>query len=93
MRATLLAFAILLGGALSPVAAQPVPGAPQSVRIFKLKNADAEKLRGIVTTIFGRQGVNAVVDSRTNSLVVTGDADTLKEIHTLVKKLDEPLKK
>lgn len=93
MRATLLAFAILLCGTLSHATAQPVPGAPQTVRIFALKNADAEKLRGIVTTIFGRQGVIASVDARTNSLVVAGDTDTLKEVHKLVMKLDEPAKK
>ena len=93
MRATLLAFAMLLVGSLSHATAQPVPGAPQTVRIFTLKNADAEKLRGIITTIFGQQGIVAAVDARTNSLVVSGDADTLKEVHKLVMKLDEPVKK
>ena len=93
MRTLILALAMLLGGSLSDATAQPIPGAPQTVRIFTLKNADAEKLRSIVTTIFGKQGITATVDARTNSLVVAGDADTLKEVHKLVAKLDEPVKR
>jgi type II secretory pathway component GspD/PulD (secretin) len=93
MRAIVLAFAMLLGGSISHATAQPVPGAPQTVRIFALKNADAEKLRSIITTIFGQQGITATVDARTNSLIVAGDAMTLEEIRKLVTKLDEPTKK
>lgn len=89
MRATLLGFALFLGGTLPHATAQPVPGAPQTVRVFTLKNADAENLRNTITTIFGRQGITATVDARTNSLVVAGDTDTLKEVHKLVMKLDE----
>lgn len=89
MRATLLivAFACCLAGAgARPAAAQP----PQTVNVFKLKNADAEKLRPTVVTIFGRQGVTATVDARTNSLIVAADKDTLEEVRKLVAKLDEP---
>ena len=92
MRAALLALAVLLGGAASPSFAQPPPALPKPVKIFMLKNADAEKLGGIVTTIFGRQGVTATVDARTNSLVVVGDRVTLEEVGKLVAKLDEPPK-
>lgn len=90
MRATLLALALLLGAAATESTAQPPPGIPRTVKIYMLKNADAEKLGGIVTTIFGRQGVSATVDARTNSLIVAGDGDTLKEVHKLITKLDEP---
>jgi type II secretory pathway component GspD/PulD (secretin) len=92
MRATLLALAMLFGGAvISESSAQPPPpGIPRIVKIYKLKNADAEKLGSIVTTLYGRNGVTTTVDSRTNSLIVSGDEDTLKEVHKLVTKLDEP---
>jgi type II secretory pathway component GspD/PulD (secretin) len=90
MRAALLALAMLFGGSLPNATAQPVPGAPRTVRVFKLKNADAEKLRPIVTAIYGREGITAVVDARTNSLIVAGDAGTLDQVHKLILKLDEP---
>jgi type II secretory pathway component GspD/PulD (secretin) len=92
MRATLLALAMLFGGAsISDVSAQPPPpGIPRTVKIFKLKNADAEKLGSIITTLFDRQGITTTVDSRTNSLIVAGDEVTLKEVHKLVMELDKP---
>lgn len=91
MRALLLLLAILFGPALA--SAQPPPGVPRTINIFTLKNADAAKLGPIVTTIFGRQGVTAVADSRTNSLIVAGDGDTLKEVNKLVTELDKPAKR
>ena len=90
MRALLLLLAILFGPA--PASAQP-PGVPRTINIFTLKNADAAKLGPIVTTIFGRQGITAVADSRTNSLIVAGDGDTLKEVNKLVTELDKPAKR
>jgi type II secretory pathway component GspD/PulD (secretin) len=71
---------------------QPPPGAPRTVRVFTLKNADAEKLRAIVLNIFNRQGLTASADARTNALVVAGDADTLEEVRKLIEKLDQPPK-
>lgn len=89
MRTALLALALLFG---APAIAQPPPGAPRTIKIFPLKNADAEKLRPILLTIFERQGITVTVDARTNSLVIAGDSDTLKEVHKLILKLDEPVK-
>lgn len=91
MRATLLALTLLL--AAHPAPGQPPPGVPRTINVITLKNADAEKLRPIVETIFGRQGVTAVADARTNLLVVTGDADALKEVNKLVAELDKPTKR
>lgn len=91
MRTALVALALLLSPALA--GAQPPPGAPRTINVFTLKNADAEKLRPIVTTIFGRQGVTAVADARTNSLIVAADKDTLKEVNKLVTELDKPAKR
>ncbi len=86
MRATFLALALLFAGAaVQPVGAQP----PQTVNIFKLKNADAEKLSPVIANIFGRQGVTVTVDARTNSLVIASDRDTLEEIRKLIEKLDK----
>jgi type II secretory pathway component GspD/PulD (secretin) len=91
MRATLLAVALLLGGAAA--GAQPPPGVPRTANVFALKNADAEKLRPILLNIFGRQGITVAVDARTNALVVAADADTLEEVRKLVTELDKPAKK
>ena len=91
MRTALLALVLLFSPALA--GAQPPPGVPRTINVFTLKNADAEKLRPIITTIFGRQDVTAVVDARTNSLIVAADKDTLKEVNKLVTKLDMPVKK
>lgn len=89
MRTTLLVLALLFAGAtVHPARAQQ----PQTLTIFQLKNADAEKLRPIVVNLFGRQGVSAVVDGRTNSLLVAGDKDTLEEVRKVIEKLDEPAK-
>lgn len=85
-----LLLTLVLCSSAAPVGAQPAPGAPRVVKLFALKNADAEKLRPTVTNIFGRQGVMATVDARTNTLIVTGDADTLEEVRKLIAKLDEP---
>jgi type II secretory pathway component GspD/PulD (secretin) len=93
MRSTLLALALLFGGAAQLTTAQPPPGLPRTVRVFALKNADAEKLKAIIDTIFGRQGVTVAVDARTNSLVIAGDADSLEEVRKLVARLDEPGKR
>jgi type II secretory pathway component GspD/PulD (secretin) len=90
MRPALLALALLLFGT-APATAQP--GAPRTINIFTLMNADAAKLGPIITTIFGRQGVTAVADARTNSLIVAADADTLKEVNKLVTELDKPAKR
>ena len=90
MRAALLALAMLTG-ATSHSIAQP-PGVPRTVKIFMLKNADAQKLSETVTTVFGRQGITTTVDARTNSLIVSGDADTLEEVRKLVAELDKPVK-
>ncbi len=92
MRSTLLALALLFCSTSSFAVGQPPPGAPRTARVFTLKNADAEKLRAIVLNIFNRQGLTASVDSRTNSLVVAGDADTLEEVRKLIEKLDGPPK-
>ena len=56
--------------------------------------AGAQPPPGVPRTIniFGRQGVTAVVDARTNSLIVAADADTLKEVNKLVTELDKPAK-
>lgn len=89
MRAVLL-FLALAAPASAAARAQPPPGAPRTVRVFALKNADAERLRPIVLNIFGRQGAGATADARTNSLVVTGDAATLEAVRALVAKLDGP---
>lgn len=91
MRTALLAPALLLGGATAP--AQPPPGVPRTVNVITLKNADAQKLCPIVETLFGRQGVTAVADARTNLLIVAGDADTLKEVNKLVVELDKPARR
>lgn len=89
MRATLLALTLLFAGAaVRPAVAQP----PLTVNVFKLKNADAEKLRPIILNIFGRQGLTAAADARTNSLVVAADKGTLEEVRKLIEKLDEPPK-
>jgi type II secretory pathway component GspD/PulD (secretin) len=90
MRAALLTLVLLLGA--PDAGAQPPPAIPRSVKVFTLKRADAQKLSGIVTNIFGRQGVAAVADARTNSLVVTGPDETLEEVRKLVTKLDGPSK-
>ncbi|MFM8272560.1 MAG: secretin N-terminal domain-containing protein [Gemmata sp.] len=90
MRATLLALALL---PLAPVGAPRLAAQqPQTVNVFKLKNADAEKLRPILTAVFGRQGVTVTVDARTNSLIVAADKTTLEEVRKLVEKLDEPVR-
>jgi type II secretory pathway component GspD/PulD (secretin) len=92
MRTALLVIALLLGGttlAVAPAGAQPPPGLPRTVKVFTLKKADAQKLRDILLTIFGRQGITVAVDDRTNSLVVSGDADTLEEIRKLIAELDK----
>jgi type II secretory pathway component GspD/PulD (secretin) len=90
MRAAFVSLVLLTAGFAPGAGAQPPPGAPRSVRVFQLKNADAEKLRGVVANVFGRQGAVAVADARTNSLVVTGDGDTLEQVRKLVAKLDGP---
>lgn len=89
MRATVVVLALLFASA----AARPAGARqPLTVNIFKLKNADAEKLRPTIATIFGGQRLTVTVDARTNSLVVAADKDTLEEIRKLVEELDKPLK-
>jgi type II secretory pathway component GspD/PulD (secretin) len=87
MRAALLTLVLLLG---APEAGAQPPGIPRAVKVFTLKNADAQKLGGIVTDIFGRQGVTAAADARTNSLVVAGPGEALEEVTNLVAKVDGP---
>jgi type II secretory pathway component GspD/PulD (secretin) len=92
MRSTLLALALLFIGPSFRAPAQPPPVAPRTARIFTLKNADAELLRNSVLTIFGRQGITAAADARTNSLLVSGDAETLEAVRKVIEVLDKPKK-
>ena len=92
MRTALLTTALLFGGAAftaAPAGAQPPPGIPKIVKVYALKNADAQKTRDILMTIFGRQGITVAVDARTNSLVISADTYTMEEIRKLIAELDK----
>lgn len=80
------------------LADQAPPTARAAVRLFPLRHARAEALRATVGNVFAARarstgaGVQPefAVDARTNTLLVTAGAETLREIESLVAKLDEP---
>ncbi len=70
-----------------------------AVRIFPLRHAKAAELQTTLGGVFAARarGVSAQgapaefgVESRTNTLVVTAPAETLREVESLVAKLDQP---
>ncbi len=80
--------------------ADQTPAAPAAaVRLFPLRHAKASELQGTLGGVFsararglGGQGIPAEfgTESRTNTLVVTAPAETLREIESLIAKLDQP---
>ncbi len=80
--------------------ADQTPAAPAAaVRLFPLRHAKASELQGTLGGVFsararglGGQAAPAEfgVESRTNTLVVTAPAETLREVESLIAKLDQP---
>jgi uncharacterized protein (TIGR03067 family) len=77
------------GGGRAEAPAAPPP-APAEVFVIRLKNAKAADLAKIVTAVFGdgRNSVVIVADPATNSLVVRGTEEKLREVQALVERLD-----
>jgi type II secretion system protein D len=70
-----------------------------AVRLFQLRHAKAQELQTTLGGVFtarargmGGQanGAEFGVESRTNTLVVTAPAETLREVESLVNRLDQP---
>ncbi len=68
------------------------------VRIFELTSANAEDLVEVISNALSRPDqrgrrfseVSLAADSRTNSLIVSGDAGNLQSVEELIKRLDTP---
>jgi hypothetical protein len=69
---------------------QPAASAPTSqIRVFSLKNTDAEEVASTVSELMGGvEDLRISVDYRTNSIVVTGDSSRLSIIEGVIKILD-----
>lgn len=80
------------------LADQLPPTARSAVQLFPLRHARAEALRTTLGGVFaararstgGTMALEMSVDARTNTLLVTAGAETLREVESLVGKLDEP---
>ncbi len=77
------------------LADQSASGGASAVRLFPLQHAKANELVSTIGAVFqararagGATAPDLSADSRTNTLLVTAPADTLKEIESLVAKLD-----
>jgi general secretion pathway protein D len=78
-----------------------IPGATgmDGVRFFPLKNADATRMMQMINQIFAARGPlmrpeerpGLTVDSRTNTLIVSGNDRAFALIETLVAQLDKEL--
>jgi hypothetical protein len=71
------------------VAAAAVPPNAPISRAFSLQRLDVDALRKTLESLLPPGKHNAIVDARTNSLVVTADATMLEMIEELLEKLGE----
>jgi len=77
----------------------PAASGMDTVRIYPLKNADANRLLRIISEIFAARGAlmrpeekpALSVDTRTNALIVTGSERNFSFIETLIMQLDKDL--
>ena len=80
----LISFLFCFGTIYSPVLAED-----ETLRIFKLVNADCGEMGELLDRI-SDGGLTLAADARTNSLVVMGDEETLSVIESILLKLDQP---
>lgn len=74
-------------GGMSP---SSPPGIPRpEIHIVRLENASADSLAQVLTQLFAGHG-RVLPESRTNSLLIQADKDTLLEINAIIQKLDTP---
>ena len=66
-----------------------IPKPANELKVFALKNADSQESADLLTKLFAKRSVTAVADVRTNSVIVQGDAQTLKEIEAILLRLDD----
>ena len=78
----------------------PGAGSMNTVRIYVLKNADAQRMQQVITGLYtgpnaalirAEDKPNITVDTRTNSLVVSSSEKTFATIEALLIKLDTQL--
>jgi hypothetical protein len=58
----------------------------QTLKVFNLKNSDAETLARVIAQII--PGLNVAIDQRNNAIVVGGQKETLQSAETLLSRLD-----
>ncbi|GEM_PF-4716775 len=64
-------------------------------KIFKLRYADPNKVKGILTEVFKGQGANLIkvaVDTLNNALIVSATQSLLESVEDLIRKIDKPVK-
>ncbi|HET6406929.1 MAG TPA: secretin N-terminal domain-containing protein, partial [Chthoniobacteraceae bacterium] len=77
----------------------PAASGMDAVRIYPLKNADATRLRSVITDIYAARGSMMrpeekpvlTIDQRTNALIVSGNERVFSLIETLILQLDKDL--
>jgi hypothetical protein len=90
----LIAFAVLAWSATTVDAQQDVQEVmpPSELKVFHLQEVQANEASAIVQNIFDDGGIRVALDQRTNSLIVSGSADRLREIEALLQNIDQPAK-
>ena len=78
----------------APGAGSPEGSREAVVRVFRLENARSselvEKLGTLLSNRVGRGPLRMVDDDRTNSIIVTGPSEELKNVEELLRYLDQP---
>lgn len=77
----------------------PAASGMDTVRIYPLKNADATRMRQVITDIYAARGAMMrpeerpalTIDTRTNALIVSGNERVFSLVETLIMQLDKDL--
>lgn len=85
--AGLVAFAALVPLGSTAMAQDAAPQ-ERRVVVFPLRHAPADSMAQLIAKILGDNGARVAVDARTNSLVISGDAQQLNLLHELLESID-----
>lgn len=67
----------------------PLPSATtETIVVIRLSRASAADISVVLQNVFAKEAPKITADERSNALIVRADADTIKQIEDLLKKLD-----
>ena len=80
-------YLIVAVALMCPIKVGLADEAGKEIRVFTLVKSDCKAMYGLISDLSNGE-MNGGFDTRTNSLIMVGDADTLSAVEALLMKLD-----